>query len=183
MDQRFVNQISGVVAYSAQIWNPATGHWTTGDSAVKPRLYHSIALLLPDGSVLTGAGGAPGPVKNLNAKYYYPPYLYDGMAIRRLVRSLPRSRVPYVSEGHYNLRVGPNDTISRVTLLRTGSVTHAFDPSARFFNVPARRAVNGQNVSVTLPGNENVLLPGYYMVFAFNGAGVPSIAKTIRVLQ
>ena len=65
------NQLTGV-AYAATIWNPATGQWTLGASAVKPRLYHSTALLLPDGSVLTAGGGAPGPVKNLNAEIYYP---------------------------------------------------------------------------------------------------------------
>src|SRR6202171_3159586 len=58
------NQLTGV-AYHAQIWNPATGHWTAGASATKPRLYHSISMLLPDATVLTGGGGAPGPVKNL----------------------------------------------------------------------------------------------------------------------
>ena len=42
----------------------------------KDRLYHSTSLLLPDGSVLTAGGGAPGPVTNLNAEIYYPPYLF-----------------------------------------------------------------------------------------------------------
>jgi hypothetical protein len=70
------NQVTGV-AYSATIWDPASGRWTVGASAVKPRLYHSIAMLLPNGSVLTAGGGAPGPVKNLNAEIYYPGYLYD----------------------------------------------------------------------------------------------------------
>src|SRR5512132_4550298 len=70
------NQLTGV-AYAAMLWDPATGQWTLGASAVKPRLYHSIALLLPDGSVLTGAGGAPGPVNNLTMEVYYPPYLFD----------------------------------------------------------------------------------------------------------
>ena len=45
------NQLIGV-AYAATIWDPATGQWTLGASAVKPRLYHSIAMLLPDGSEL-----------------------------------------------------------------------------------------------------------------------------------
>ena len=67
------NQLTGV-AYQVEIWDPATGHWTAGASAAEPRLYHSNALLLTDATVLTG-GGAPGPLANLNAEIYYPPYL------------------------------------------------------------------------------------------------------------
>ena len=63
------NELIGVV-YAATIWNPVTGQWTPGASAVKPRLYHSTALLLTDGSVLTAGGGASGPVTNLNAEIY-----------------------------------------------------------------------------------------------------------------
>ena len=48
------NDLTGV-AYKTQIWNPATGTWTTGAAAQKAQLYHSIAILLPDGTVLTGA--------------------------------------------------------------------------------------------------------------------------------
>ena len=68
------NQLTGV-AYQVEIWDPATGHWTAGASAAVPRLYHSNALLLTDATVLTGGGGAPGPLANLNAEIYYPPYL------------------------------------------------------------------------------------------------------------
>ena len=69
------NEMTGV-DYQAQIWNPGTGLWTAGATAAKPRLYHSTAMLLPDATVLTAGGGAPGPVANLNAEIYYPPYLY-----------------------------------------------------------------------------------------------------------
>ena len=51
------------VAYHAEIFNPSSGTWTLGASASIPRLYHSATLLLPDGSVLTGGGGSPGPSK------------------------------------------------------------------------------------------------------------------------
>ena len=79
----FVNGGSGEdnqlvsVSYDSYIWNPATGGWTLGGTATKYRLYHSTALLLPDGTVITGGGGSPGPVDNLNAEIYYPPYLYS----------------------------------------------------------------------------------------------------------
>ena len=74
------NQLTNV-AYQAEIFNPVySGNLDARRSpaacATIPRLYHSSALLLPDGSVLTGGGGAPGPINELNAEIYYPPYLY-----------------------------------------------------------------------------------------------------------
>ena len=41
----------------AEIWNPDTETWTTVDSLQNGRLYHSTALLLPDGRVLMAGGG------------------------------------------------------------------------------------------------------------------------------
>jgi len=68
---------------TAEIWDPATGQWAQGAVAQKMRLYHSNALLLPDGSVLVSGGGATSPTyvndpnkNNLNAEIYYPPYLF-----------------------------------------------------------------------------------------------------------
>ena len=42
--------------FHAESWNPATGTWTQLASASVPRLYHSSALLLPDGRVLVTGG-------------------------------------------------------------------------------------------------------------------------------
>ena len=67
------------VSYEAEIWNPQDGQWTLGATAVKPRLYHGNALLLPDATVLVFGGGAPAPSGvpgNLNREIYYPPYLF-----------------------------------------------------------------------------------------------------------
>ena len=44
----------------AEIWNPDTETWTQVDSLQNGRLYHSTALLLPDGRVLMAGGGAAG---------------------------------------------------------------------------------------------------------------------------
>lgn len=173
------NQLTGV-AYVSQIWNPATGHWTAGATAVKPRLYHSNALLLPDATVLTGGGGAPGPVKNLNAEIYYPPYLYTAtgaVAARPTLSSAsPTSIQP---GGTLNAVVASTDVISRLTLVRTGSSTHSQNLDQRFIDLTFSQA--GQNVSAVLPGDTSILVPGFYMVFAFNSAGVPSVAKIVLV--
>jgi WD40 repeat protein len=174
------NQLIGV-AYAAEIWDPATGQWTPGASAAKPRLYHSIALLLPDGSVLTAAGGAPGPVKNLNAEIYYPPYLFDASGQPAARPSIVSTDNPLHVNQQFAVTVGSADPVSRVTLIRTGSVTHAFNPDQRFLQLGF--AQSGQTLTITFPTiDPNVVVPGYYLLFVFNQAGVPSVAKIVRVV-
>jgi hypothetical protein len=176
------NQLTGV-AYAATIWDPATGQWTPGAIAAKPRLYHSIALLLPDGSVLTGAGGAPGPVNNLNMEIYYPPYLFDASGQPAPRPAIVDSTNPLTVNQQFVVTMGSADPIGRVTLVRTGSATHAFNPDQRFleFLPGSGFTQTGQFLLVQLPANVNVLIPGYYLLFVFNQAGVPSVAKIVHV--
>ncbi len=174
------NQLSGV-AYDTLIWDPATGTWTTGASATKPRLYHSIALLLPDATVLTGGGGVPGPVKQLNAEIYYPPYLYDPSgqpAPRPLLLSAPAVVNPTL-EAEFFATVASGNQISRVTLVHTGSVTHSTDVEQRYQELSF--AQEGQTLRIASPKNANYTVAGYYMLFAFNPQGVPSEAKIIKI--
>ena len=173
------NSLTGA-AYNTETWDPATGNWTSGAAAAHPRLYHSNALLLPDATVLTSGGGAPGPVSNLNAEIYYPPYLYktDGSgnaASRPTLVSAPAATVwgkPMV------LTVANGNAINRVTFVRMGSTTHAIDLDQRFLDLPFTRS--GNTLTVRMSTNWNVLLPGYWMAFVWQN-GVPSIAKTVLV--
>ena len=73
-----MNNAATGVAYTSEIFDPATNSWSTGATATRMRLYHSTSLLLPDATVITMGGGTPGPETNLNAEIYYPPYLFDG---------------------------------------------------------------------------------------------------------
>ena len=168
------------IDYTTQIWDPATGAWTAGAVATKPRLYHSIALLLPDATVLTGAGGAPGPVTERNAEIYYPPYLYlnDGSGLPAPRPTLADAPVALTIGDNVNATVGPNDAISRVTFVRAGSVTHSTNIDQRFFDLPFTQT--GASITATLPTDSRVLVPGYYMMFVLQN-GVPSVAKIIRV--
>jgi Domain of unknown function (DUF1929) len=128
------------VAYQAEIFNPyagPSGTWRLVASAAIPRLYHSSALLLPDGTVLTGGGGAPGPVNNLNVEIYYPPYLWaqDGSgnaAPRPTIVSAP-SRL--ILGQNFSMTVGSNDHIYFINLVRVGANTHSFDPEQRLIPV------------------------------------------------
>ncbi|WP_235490248.1 galactose oxidase early set domain-containing protein [Frankia sp. AvcI1] len=71
--------------------------------------------------------------------------------------------------------------IGRVTLLRPASVTHQADPNQRSVDLPVTAGSQGGQISVDVPDNPNLLPPGYYMMFAQNTAGVPSVARWVRV--
>jgi len=175
------NVLTGV-DYTAEIWDPATSLWTAGASATIPRLYHSTALLLPDATVLTAGGGAPGPVINLNAEIFYPPYLYaDDGSGQPAARPALSGAPAVISVGQaVTAMVGPSDQISRLTLVRSGSATHANNSDQRFIDLVGFTQV-GQQVSAALPSDSTVLVPGYYMLFAINQAGVPSVASIVLV--
>ena len=55
------NSMSSNPAYTAEMWDPATGSWSTMASFTVFRGYHSTALLLPDGRVLSAGGELGGP--------------------------------------------------------------------------------------------------------------------------
>ncbi len=125
----------------------------------------------------------PGPVANLNAEIYYPPYLYlnDGSGNPAPRPSVLSNPAAVTSGQQFSATVGATDQISRVTFVRTGSDTHSSNPDQRFVDLPFTQS--GNQLAITLPSNNNVLLPGYWMLFVFNQAGTPSNAPIMVVTQ
>ena len=169
------------VAYHTELWNPSTGTWTIGASASRMRLYHSISLLLPDGRVLTAGGGAPGPVTNLNGEIYEPPYLFksDGsgtLATRPTIQSAPLQVAWGTS---FNVQVQSATAVSKVALIKSGSATHSFDFDQRYLTPTFTQSAGV--VSVQAPPTAALAPPGNYLLFVFDGSGVPSVAKIIRL--
>lgn len=165
-----------------QIWDPATGKWTEGAAAREARLYHSASLLMPDATILTGGGGAPGPHNNLNAEIYYPSYLFrkDGsgnFAERPTIAGVPATAT-YGTV--ITSTISSTTPITRVAFARLGSATHTLDTDQRY--VEPTFAQNGSTVAINVPTDRNVLIPGYYMVFVFDGDGVPSVAPVVQIV-
>ena len=162
---------------TAEIWNPDTGGWTVGASAVQARLYHSTAVLMPDATVLVAGGGAPGPQNNLNVELYYPPYLFNAggtLAARPAITAAPT-----VFDIGKTFPLQTSGSVSRVVLVKNSSVTHSWNMEQRF--VELTFSGSGNQLAVQAPTRAAEAPPGFYMLFVLDTNGVPSVAKMVRV--
>lgn len=176
----------------AEIFNPATKTWKTLAAEAVPRNYHSVGLLLPDGTVFSGGGGLcyvgqPGAssancdktVDHADGQIFSPPYLFkaDGTAATRPVISTLSATTVKVGA---KLTASVNMTNSKLVLVRIGSVTHSVNSDQR--RIPLTSVtISGSSYTATLPADSGILIPGYYYLFAVSSTGVPSVAKTVRI--
>jgi len=151
-----------------------------------PRVYHSVALLLPDATVWSAGGNYTRGFYQHQMEIYEPAYLFSGVdssgnpiyASRPAISSAPAT-INYGS----GFTVGtPNAAdISSVVLVRPGASTHAFDMDQRLVGL-SFSAVSGA-LNVTGPPNSNIAPPGYYMLFLLTSAGTPSLATFVQLTQ
>ena len=170
--------------YAAELWNPATGTWKTLASEQATRQYHSTALLLPDGRVLSAGGGICGECDRVgylekNGQVFSPPYLYnpDGsLAPRPGIAGAPAT----VQHGT-NFQIDTPDaaSIRKVALVRLGAVTHSVNMEQRY--LPLSFTPGGGSLTATAPANADIAPPGVYMLFIIDANGVPSVAKMVTV--
>jgi hypothetical protein len=161
---------------AAELWNPITETWSTMASEQRPRLYHSIAILMPDGRVFVSGGGNDSPPmpNELTAEYYSPPYLFKGA--RPIVSSAPGT-VQYGSQ--FFVATPDASTIASVALIKASAVTHFTNMEQRFMNLSFTQASGG--ITVNAPASPNVATPGVYMLFIVNNNGVPAVAPFVTL--
>ena len=157
---------------TAESYNPATGTWTEMAAQTAPRMYHSTALLLPDGRVLS-AGQSSGKYEN-SGEIFSPPYLFKGA---RPVISTAPGTLGYSQA--FTVTTPQAASISRVALVRAGAVTHSSNFDQRY--VDCTFTTSAGTLSVTSPPNANHAPPGWYMLFLVNSTGVPSVASWVQV--
>jgi hypothetical protein len=171
--------------YPAELWSPATGQWRTLAAMQITRQYHSTALLLPDGRVLSSGGGICGTCDTVgylakNAEIFSPPYLFqsDGtLAPRPTIDAAPSSAGYGAS---LDIGTGNPAGIRKVALVRLGAVTHSDNMEQRY--VPLSFTAGATSITATAPANANVAPPGYYMLFIVDANGVPSVARMLQVV-
>jgi hypothetical protein len=159
--------------FSTQIFDPRTNTWSQAATHKVPRVYHSAAILLPDGRVAT-FGGNPAGSFEMRIEIYTPAYLEKGT--RRPTAAAP---VELGYGGTYGVRTTQASPIRSAVLIRPGAVTHSSDSNQRLVDLPFARTATG--ISVTVPNEPNLAPPGWYMLFVVDDNGVPSVADWVHV--
>lgn len=164
-----------------EIWDPETEAFMVLQALTVPRNYHSFSLLLPDGRVLIGGGGLCDfncTTNHLDAQILTPPYLLnaDGSPTTRpMITSAPTSAT-YAS----TIKVATGGAVSSFALLRLSAVTHSLNNDQR--RVPVQfTATDATHYTLSMPANAGIAPPGYYMLFALDAKGTPSVSKTLRI--
>lgn len=191
--------------YAADLYDPSTQSWTTLASASNKRLYHSVALLLETGHVVTAGsefdnhddfwedkntrcfenitfidtnpktGAGCTDPFNYNIERFTPPYLQVGGG--PVLQKAPAT----ANYGRLiQLDLENTTNVARVTFIRTASSTHSTNTDQRFIELVVE-AYTEKSLFVRLPASAAVAPPGNWFVWALNQNSIPSAAKTIRL--
>ena len=141
------------------------------DSTFAPRAYHSTAVLLPDGRVLS-AGQTRGNLQT-TGEVFSPTYLFAGP--RPVIDAAPQA-IGYGES--FVVETAGAAAIDEVTLIRASTVTHGVYFDQR--SVPLSFTPGADTLTVSEPASNLDAPPGWYMLFVLDG-GVPSVAAWVQV--
>ena len=162
--------------FTPEIYNPNTQTTKEMSNSYFRRNYHASSLLLPDGRILTAGGDV------WNAEIFYPPYLFAKnindktvLAKRPQIVNLDKD----IKRGE-KVEIEVNGEISKVSLISTGSATHAQGSESKFRNINFTK-VSNDKIEIKLDNNSNNLQNGTYLLFVLNSKGTPSEGKIVFV--
>jgi galactose oxidase len=177
--------------FISELFDPVAKTFTELAPEAVPRNYHSVSILLADGTVFSGGGGlcyddgsgiserCRSTVDHPNGQIFTPPYLLTDTP-RPVITTAVGPMGNAVNPGG-QLKVTMEGSAEGVqfSMIRIGSVTHNINSDQR--RIPLIPVTNGAEAVLTLPGDPGIVLPGAWFLFAISAEGVPSIAKTIWI--
>ena len=171
--------------FETEMYDPTTNTMTPMANSSVPRVYHSVAMLLPDGRVAT-AGGQPvyGQRGELRIEVYSPPYLFKGS---RPTIASTTTELNYGGQATVEIGGGSKGAgrIKALNLVRPASITHSFDSEQRVIPMTFQQGnvlgISSSTLVAQVPSDPNVAPPGWYMLFAVDDKGIPSVASWVHL--
>ena len=179
---------------------PEGGRWKSLAPATQMRLYHSGALLLETGHVVTMGSEFnnyndywPESIRkqdcfpagqtltctdpfNYNIERFTPPYL-ENAGNRPVIVNAP------LKSTHGSLievEVDSSEKVKRVTFIRSSTTTHSTNTDQRFIELVVE-AKTATKLYIRMPSKPGMAPPGNWYLWALDKNGVPSIAKIINL--
>jgi galactose oxidase len=163
-----------------ELYDPTANTWSVMAPMSVARTYHSTALLLTDATVIIMGGGLCDgcQMNHYDGQIFQPPYLFapgGGLAVRPVITTA----TPIVAVGG-NLIVNTDSLVGSFSIVRMGTNTHTVNTDQR--RIPLIPTTScSTSYTLVIPNDPGIALPGYWMLFAMNAAGVPSVSKTIQI--
>ena len=178
-------------AHIPEMWNPATGTWSSlGENPTRtPRIYHSVALLLPDARVLVGGGGLPAakgevvvdsttnteitcpggwadPVLcrrfgHKDVEIFSPPYLFQANGLPAARPTINTAPDSISLGATFNVGISSGSLVNSVALMRLPSVTHGLNFDQRRV-VLTPQTPSTTNLTVTIP-SQGAVCPAWLL--------------------
>jgi hypothetical protein len=173
---------------------PKGKRWTTGPKSTIARLYHSVALLLLDGTLLiSGSNPVEQPILTPDAKnpfvtefrneIYTPPYLQGNPPRPTNVQLSSKDLVADGSTFTITFRAPANAKTVKVSLYYGGFVTHSVHMGHRMVFLDTTGFNPGStsySITAKMPPNKSVAPPGPYVVYVLVD-GVPAMGQFVKV--
>src|SRR6266545_4972321 len=189
-----------------QMFDPTTGSITKLAKTTVSRGLHGTATLVPDGSVFFAGENREALVRPDDPSFpmmtsyagllprgdpdqgvpvgqlFFPPYLYkqNGTRAARPVIAKAPDDISY--GGHFDITVaGDPDQISSVVMLRSDHNTHSLTTGDRYVKLAFHQkgAAKKGELRVRAPKLPAQAVPGIYLLFVLDHAGVPSLANRL----
>jgi hypothetical protein len=166
---------STTAVHEAEMYDPSTDMWTRMAAQEKARLYHSTAILLPDGRVISMGSNPRAKMIEKTIEVFSPPYLFRGD--RPVVTGSPEQ---IAHGGTFTIMVDRARQIDRVVLMRPETLTHVTNTDQRLLEL-ASRVAGDQELEIQGPPSPSHMPRGYCLLFVLNQRGVPSVGKFVKV--
>ena len=173
---------------------PKGKRFTTGPKSTIARLYHSVALLLLDGTLLiSGSNPVEQPILQPTAKdpyvtefrneIYTPPYLQGNPTRPSAVQISTKALKADGSKFTIKFNAPANSKNVKVNLYYGGFVTHSVHMGHRMIfldDTGFKAGATAQSLTVTMPPNKAIAPAGPYVIYVVVD-GVPAMGQFVQV--